>query len=101
MASNAPFAAEAQTEYDQNKTGEKENLQVTKRLVADCILLGPLTVGLGSSVVFLPLQDFYSDVKGLITKIEAQDSSEYLPAEYSATSLAGFKAQKNILINSF
>jgi choline dehydrogenase-like flavoprotein len=63
--------------------------------------LGPLTVGLGSSVVFLPLQDFYSDVQGLINKIEAQKSLDYLPTEYGATNLAGFEVQKKILINSF
>lgn len=51
--------------------------------------------------MFLPLSDFHTDIEGLIATIEAQKSSDYLPSDYGPTALAGFEAQKKILVNSY
>ncbi|TVY71214.1 Dehydrogenase xptC, partial [Lachnellula suecica] len=96
---NATFIAEAQAEYDQNRTGK------TAWPVFECLTndetLGPLTVGLANSVVFLPLLDFYPNITALTSQIVAQDLSTFLPSTYDATLLAGFEAQKTILLASY
>ncbi|KAE9380933.1 GMC oxidoreductase [Stipitochalara longipes BDJ] len=81
-ASNATFAAEIQAEYTQNKTG-------------------PLTVGYGNSVVFLPLPEIDPNYAGLITQLTAQNSSQYLPSGYEATLQKGYLAQKKLLLTSY
>ncbi|KAH8660866.1 alcohol oxidase [Tricladium varicosporioides] len=82
VSNNATFAAEVQAQYTQNKTG-------------------PLTVGYGNSVVFLPLQTFEPNYESLIKKVTSQNSSSYLPSEYETTLFNGFKEQKALLAASY
>ncbi|KAF4633146.1 hypothetical protein G7Y89_g4966 [Cudoniella acicularis] len=81
-ASNATFAAEVKALYEQNRTG-------------------PLTVGYGNSVVFLPLQTIDPTYLQLITNLTLQNSSAYLPTEYESTLFAGYSAQKSLLLASY
>ncbi|KAH6674800.1 putative choline dehydrogenase [Halenospora varia] len=82
VSSNATFATKVQAQYAQNKTG-------------------PLTVGYGNSVVFLPLQTFDPNYEYLVKKVIPQNSSIYLPPEYEPTLLHGFEKQKSLLAASY
>jgi choline dehydrogenase-like flavoprotein len=62
---------------------------------------GPLTVGYGNSVVFLPLPTIDPNYSSLITQLAAQDSSIYLPPGYDTTLQKGYLAQKNLLLASY
>ncbi|PMD30968.1 GMC oxidoreductase [Hyaloscypha variabilis F] len=81
-ARNATFAAQIQVEYTQNRTG-------------------PLTVGYGNSVVFLPLPTIDPDYASLLAQLTAQDSLQYLPPGYDATIEKGYLAQKDLLLASY
>jgi len=58
---------------------------------------GPLTVGYGNSVVFLPLPTIDPDYASLLAQLTAQDSLQYLPPGYDATIEKGYLAQKDLL----
>ncbi|EPE27723.1 FAD/NAD(P)-binding protein [Glarea lozoyensis ATCC 20868] len=81
-ATNATFAAQVQALYYQNRTG-------------------PLTVGYGNSVVFLPLQTFDTNYKGVVANLSAQNSLAFLPSGYEISLKQGYAAQKKLLLASY
>ncbi|KAK7185964.1 GMC oxidoreductase [Paraphaeosphaeria sporulosa] len=78
LANNATFRAEAQAQYDTNKTG-------------------PLTQALNAAFVFLPLNTIHSSPSTFHSQLQAQDPSAYLAPNLSTRVLAGYAAQRRIL----
>lgn len=58
-------------------------------------------MGLGNSAVFIPLPDFDTNYRNAISGIESQDPARYLPASYDRTLLAGYRAQRKVLLKSY
>ncbi|KAI4929040.1 hypothetical protein J4E85_005664 [Alternaria conjuncta] len=78
LATNQTFYAEAEKEYTQSREG-------------------PLTTSRGNQAAFLPLKTV--DPEGwqtLVDAVAAQDPTQYLPAQYDGTLIAGAKAVHNI-----
>ncbi|KAJ4366898.1 hypothetical protein N0V83_007427 [Neocucurbitaria cava] len=78
LASNATFFEEARKEYEQFRTG-------------------PFTPARGNQAAFLPLSTV--NPKGwqsLVDAVTAQDPTPYLPKQYEATLVKGFKAQQQL-----
>lgn len=63
--------------------------------------LGPLTLNLGSSFVFLPLQDVHENYQQFVSNINAQSPSTYLVPGIGDSVINGFKAQKKVLARLF
>lgn len=61
---------------------------------------GPITVGYGNSVVFLPLPTIDPNYESLVAKFAAQDSAALLPPTYDETLHAGYAIQKELLLAS-
>ncbi|KAG4441851.1 hypothetical protein IFR05_002652 [Cadophora sp. M221] len=80
-STNAAFKAEVEAEYYKSRTG-------------------PMTVGYGNSVVFLPLPTIDANYETLISKLAAQDSIALLPPTYDTTLKAGYALQKTLLLAS-
>lgn len=60
---------------------------------------GPYAGARGNSAAFLPLPQITSDWDTIVSDLVAQNASTYLPSIYSnPTLLAGFKAQKALLV---
>ncbi|KAG4422208.1 hypothetical protein IFR04_004714 [Cadophora malorum] len=78
---NASFKAEVEAEYYEYRTG-------------------PITVGYGNSVVFLPLPTIDPNYESLVAKFAAQDSAALLPPTYDETLHAGYAIQKELLLAS-
>ncbi|KAL5388279.1 hypothetical protein PMIN06_005250 [Paraphaeosphaeria minitans] len=78
LANNATFRAEAQTQYDSNKTG-------------------PLTQALNTAFVFLALNTIHSSPSTFHSQLQAQDPSAYLAPNLPGPVLAGYAAQKRVL----
>ncbi|PVH73388.1 GMC oxidoreductase [Cadophora sp. DSE1049] len=78
---NATFKAEVETEYYNQRTG-------------------PMTVGYGNSVVFLPLPTIDPNYEALVARLAAQDSAALLPPTYGKTLRAGYALQKELLLAS-
>jgi choline dehydrogenase len=77
------FAAAAQQQFDQNKTG-------------------PLAVAAGNSAAFLPLSVIApATFSKLASTFESTDPAAYLPQNTHPTVIAGYKAQQSILANVF
>ena len=82
LFTNQTFIAEAQAEFDANRTG-------------------PLTIASGNCAAFLPLNVIAPDTFNQIAaKYEAQDPAAYLPAGADLTIVAGYQAQKTALANA-
>ncbi|KAK0105665.1 hypothetical protein ONS95_004192 [Cadophora gregata] len=81
ITTNASVKAEVEAEYYKNKTG-------------------PMTVGYGNSVVFLPLPTIDPNYESLMRKLAAQDSAALLPPSYDKTLHAGYALQKELLLES-
>jgi choline dehydrogenase-like flavoprotein len=64
-------------------------------------LLGPLTVGFGNAVVFLPLPVVDPSWKSKLVSLATQNSLSYLPSTYDLTLQAGYLAQKLLLLASY
>ncbi|KAL1597929.1 hypothetical protein SLS60_008417 [Paraconiothyrium brasiliense] len=78
LATNATFRAEAQAQYDANKTG-------------------PLTQALNNAFVFLPLNKIHSSPSSFHSQLAAQAPSAFLAPNLPPTVEAGYAAQKRIL----
>jgi hypothetical protein len=55
----------------------------------------------GDAGAFLPLKIVSQNYKSIIDSARAQPASQYLPASYDPTLIAGFEAQKKILLDSY
>lgn len=83
----------------------KENTMPTKqaRVVPPVIIsssdpdAGPLTLALNSAFVFLPLGTIHQSPNLFHSKLASQSEDMYLPHGLSASVIAGYKAQKDIL----
>jgi choline dehydrogenase-like flavoprotein len=64
-------------------------------------LPGPLTVGYGNSVVFLPLPVIDSNYTSLVSQLAVQDPFAYLPSSYDASLQKGYLAQRTLLLASY
>ncbi|KAF2195874.1 GMC oxidoreductase [Zopfia rhizophila CBS 207.26] len=82
LASNATYRDESQAEYEDHKTG-------------------PLTLSLGTSFTFLPLQTVYGNHQQFVSKLKAQSPATYLSPNISTSIIAGFAAQKKVLARLF
>ncbi|KAF1955813.1 alcohol oxidase [Byssothecium circinans] len=78
LASNATLKAEAQAEYDANKTG-------------------PYTLNLNSALVFLPLNTIHSNPPKFHACLSSQAADAHLPPDTPSAVIAGYAAQKRIL----
>ncbi|KAJ4301688.1 hypothetical protein N0V90_003781 [Kalmusia sp. IMI 367209] len=78
LANNATFRAEAQAQYDSNKTG-------------------PLTLALNSAFVFLPLDTIHSSPSSFHRALSSQAPDAFLAPNLPPPVLAGYQAQKRIL----
>ncbi|EHK98338.1 putative Choline dehydrogenase [Glarea lozoyensis 74030] len=77
------FAAAAQQQFDQNKTG-------------------PLVVASGNSAAFLPLSVVApTTFARLVSTFQSADPAAYLPPNTHPTVIAGYKAQQAILADAF
>ncbi|UPX10307.1 uncharacterized protein EKO05_0000974 [Ascochyta rabiei] len=80
---NASFRNEAIAEYKENNTG-------------------PYAAYIVCSGIFLPGPAFLGNLTtSLVQQVEVQDPSEYLPADTPPELVAGYAAQKSILLDSF
>lgn len=61
---------------------------------------GPLTF-VANTGAFLPLKTVTDNWQAIINTAQSQDASRYLPAQYTGPVLAGYKAQKAILLDSY
>ncbi|PVH88987.1 GMC oxidoreductase [Cadophora sp. DSE1049] len=82
MTPGHPFYENAMAEYYANKTG-------------------PRTMAASNSGVFLSLRTFTSKWKDIIASATAVDGTSGLPASYEKTLIAGYKAQRALVIESF
>ncbi|KAF2464125.1 choline dehydrogenase [Lindgomyces ingoldianus] len=82
LTDNATFAAEAYNEYWTNRTG-------------------PYSVGVGNTAAFVPLKNLTDAYKTIASTLSAQNMSIYADSSTSASVLAGFNAQKQILVNRY
>lgn len=68
---------------------------------SDIIYTGPLTLSLGTSFAFLPLQTVYGKYRQFVSKLKAQSPVSYLSSNVDASVIAGFRAQKMVLARIF
>lgn len=59
--------------------------------------IGPLTIGLNTAFVFLPLNTIHSSPASFHAALASQSADAYLPPNLPAPVIAGYKAQKRIL----
>jgi len=78
LVSNSTFRAEAQAQYEKNKTG-------------------PLTQALNSAFVFLPLDTVHSSPSSFHGKLASQTDDAYLASNLPPAVLEGYKVQKKVL----
>lgn len=64
-------------------------------------MLGPATFGRGNSVVFIPLQTIFPNWVNIVSAVKDQDASSYLPASYDSHLLAGYQAQRDLIIRHY
>lgn len=70
--------------------------------IADGFRIGPLARTTGNTVSLIPLPKLSPDRwASILTILQRQNSSEFLPLTYTEEQLAGFEAQKLLLIDSF
>lgn len=62
---------------------------------------GPYSVGVGNTAAFIPLQNLTTDYQGIASTLSAQDLSSYVDPLTPPAVLAGYKAQKQILVNRY
>lgn len=62
---------------------------------------GPYSVGVGNTGAFVPLQNLTDDFEIIAANLTAQNLSSYTDASTSASVLAGYEAQKQILVNRY
>jgi choline dehydrogenase len=83
LINDPSFAAWAQQAFEQNKTG-------------------PLVIGSGNSAAFLPFSVIAPNTfSEIVRSFESADPAAYLPPNTHPTVIAGYKAQKVILANTF
>ncbi|KAH7132328.1 glucose-methanol-choline oxidoreductase [Dendryphion nanum] len=82
LAQNVTFQAEAQAEYQTNKTG-------------------PLTLALGNEPVFLPLSITHSSPESFLAAVAAQAPGAYLLPDTPEEVKAGYVVQKEVLIKLY
>ncbi|KAF9020547.1 alcohol oxidase [Hymenopellis radicata] len=62
---------------------------------------GPLSMTTGNSLATLPLPVMNSNYQTIIDRAKAQTPATYLPTTYTAENIAGFVAQRDILLASY
>ncbi|KAF8903214.1 hypothetical protein CPB85DRAFT_1438450 [Mucidula mucida] len=62
---------------------------------------GPLSMTTGNSMATLPLPIINPNFQALIDKANAQIPADYLPTTYTAEDIAGFLAQRELLVASY
>ncbi len=84
IGSNASFNASAYAQYEADRQG-------------------PYSLGRGNAFAFLSFQRFSTNYQSITASLAAQNPLDYLPPRYASTPalLAGFKKQRDILINRF
>ncbi|KAF2086275.1 GMC oxidoreductase [Saccharata proteae CBS 121410] len=87
LTANATWAADQWQEYERNRTGERIQLWV-------------YTFSRGNSVAFLPLSNITNSTEKLIAATKARDPLDFLAVSYNSTVLAGYKAQRDILLDA-
>lgn len=58
-------------------------------------------MGVGNVGAWIPLPVLTPDYQSIVSQITAQSASQYLPSTYTAASIAGFQAQRDLLVASF
>ncbi|KAF8872120.1 hypothetical protein CPB85DRAFT_1260913, partial [Mucidula mucida] len=62
---------------------------------------GPLSMTTGNSMATLPLPIMNPNFQAIIDKANAQIPADYLPTTYKAENIAGFLAQRELLVASY
>ncbi|KZV79533.1 FAD/NAD(P)-binding domain-containing protein [Exidia glandulosa HHB12029] len=62
---------------------------------------GPRSMGVGNVGAWIPLSVLASDSSSIISQVQAQNASQYLPSTYTPELLAGFQAQRDLLVTSY
>lgn len=78
LSSNTTFAAEALAEYHDNKTG-------------------PYSTPTGDFLLFLPLTTYSNASTSITAQADAQDGTQYLPADAPAEVITGYQKEQSIL----
>lgn len=97
LQSNATFQQWAQQQWLQRKG--------ILPLPQDCsdiqCMIGPLSMTTGNSLATLPLPVMNPNYQTIIDRAKAQTPATYLPNTYTAENIAGFIAQRDILLASY
>jgi hypothetical protein len=80
---------------------EKVNFLHSNILIISKLQTGPLSLEVGNSVATIPLPIFHPGFQSTIAKAQAQNAATYLPKTYTAENIAGYVAQRDILMKSF
>lgn len=62
---------------------------------------GPRSMGVGNVGAWIPLQVLTPDYQSIISQIQAQSPAQYLPSAYTSTLVAGYQAQRDLLVGSY
>lgn len=99
MANNETFINWAQEVWDNNRTG-LDPISITANLVANH-KTGPLSQSTGNSITLVPLSKLSPDTwTSTVETLQDQKSSDFLPATYTSEQIAGFEAQRHLLIDT-
>lgn len=58
-------------------------------------------MGVGNVGAWIPLQLLTTDYQSIINQVKAQNATQYLPSSYTSELVAGFRAQRDLLVASF
>jgi len=102
LTSNASWVATETDLYYKSRQGKWTNLHKSRQRT-DTGTPGPLTIPYfsGSIVTFLPLQNTTSDYRQMIQDAAAVDLATILPAGADPTILAGWRAQRDLILNLY
>lgn len=103
MNSNETWTAEQLAIYYENRTGKHRIVDRSGRESHTVGAQGPFTItyNSGSIVCFLPLQNVTDDYQHIIKSAAAVDLSTLLPADVDRSILAGYQAQRDIILDLY